>query len=143
MRRLLAVGALVLAGCTLCTDLLYIPQLTFVLPQASADALATSPSEIGTCLNGTCWSNAFDPAGSNVDVTFDAQTRRLVVNQQIHDGGTTTGVNGQVDSTVSLTVRRDGGTLFTHEWTGVAFEAIEPNGQGCGIAYKLKDPLTF
>lgn len=143
MRRLFAVGALVLAGCSVCTDLLYIPQLTFVLPQTEADALTADTSSVATCLNGTCWSNAFDPTGSNPDVTFDAQTRHLVVNQQFHDGGTTIGVNGQVDSTVSLTVSRDGGTLFTHEWTGVAFEAIEPNGQGCGIAYRLKEPLSL
>ena len=143
MRRLLLVSLSVFASCTTCTLLLYIPQLTFVLPQAEADALTAAPAEIATCLNGTCWANPFDPATVGEDVTFDAQTRHLVVDQRIHDGGVTYGVNGQVDSTVSLTVSRDGGTLFTHEWTGVTFEAIEPNGQGCGIAYRLKAPLTL
>jgi len=147
MRRFVVTALLagvVLAGCKVCNDLFYVPTLSFTLSQTAADQLTAAPSEVGTCLNGTCWTNAVDATGNALtDVHFDSASRKLAVSQLIHDGGTVTAVNGQTDSTVSLTVSRDGGTVFTREWKGVAFEAFEPNGEGCGVAYKLKDTLSF
>lgn len=139
------VSALALAGCAVCNDLFYIPTLNFVLSQSAANQLVdAASSEISTCINTTCWSNTVDASGSNaMDVTFDPTTRQLNVTQFVRDGGTVTAVNGQTGASVSLTVSRDGGTVFTHEWNSVAFEVIEPNGPGCGVAYKLKSPLTF
>ncbi len=137
-------AGVVLAGCKVCTDLFYVPTLSFTLSQTTAEQLTAGPCEVGTCLNGTCWTNDVDATGNKIgDVVFDSASRKLAVSQLVRDGGTVTAVNGQTDSTVSLTVSRDGGTVFTREWKGVAFEAFEPNGEGCGVAYKLKDTLSF
>ena len=141
-----AVAAVVFASCgELCNQRLDIPVLTFELPEAEATSLELGPSLVRTCLRDTCWSSDFTPPASGW-LQYDAQTRRLSVEQRhLVDGGTN-GQNvilkGAPMSDVSLEVSRDGGVLFSHAWEDVVFDDGKVNGSSCG-GRETSPVLTF
>jgi hypothetical protein len=153
MKRFLTAALLLVAGlfaaCRACPQLLIIPHLTFVLPENEANALTAAPAEVRTCLDSTCWTLSTDTMGNTNDtnafnaITFAPQTRQLSVSTEVWDGGTGRVLSATENSTVTLTVSCDGGTLFTHDWSKPEFEKTEPLGEGCGVFYQLKSPLAF
>lgn len=149
MKRALVVAFFalsMLSSCQRCTLKLVVGELAFVLPDAEASALTLAPSTIETCIDGTCWSDDLDETGQGSITIFNAQSRELAITRTKPTGGPNgarSSVPAEEKSDVSLTISRDGGTVFTRQWADAEFVSTEPNGQGCGELYLLKSPLTF
>lgn len=128
-----------------CNARLYIPILTFELPQAAAASVEQGPCEVRTCINTTCWAGTANPDERGW-IAWDANTRRLGVEQRhFIDGGMNgenTIVYGAPMSRVSLSVSRDAGALFSHEWNQVTFDSGRTPGSMCG-GLETSAVLTF
>lgn len=116
--------ALVLSAC--CTQKALIAGIVFELSQDAADALVQAPADVHMCIDSACWDETYVPdAGPSINegLSFDETSRTLWMRQWASPGNT---------ADVTLTATRDGGVLFTREWTGVKFIHKFPNGELCG-----------
>jgi hypothetical protein len=137
MKNAFLFAALVLSAC--CTRSASISFISFQLSQEAAEQLVAAPVMLKTCFNGACWDTAFDvnDTSQGFDKPSFDESSRVFTQRQLATPGDS--------ADVTFTASRDGGTLFTHEWSNVKFDHVLPNGALCGgDGYGLKDgPLKF